>query len=233
MTWSFSGLELYYGEDGGVRRVTPGAAGGAEEFIARPPSGPVWPLSMGPDGTALLGRWTTVSGRSVDLVLMSGDGASPALRDFLVADWHEVAGAISPDGKWVAYASNESGEYEVYVRRLSDAGGQVRASTAGGFGPRWSRDGAALYYQALRSADPAVFRVAVRSGDGFQAATPQIVFQGSFLPSPATFASANFDIHPDGSRLVIVQPVGGRTLEQRRVYLLANWFDELRRRASN
>ncbi len=66
----------------------------------------------------------------------------------LESRFDEIQGQLSPDGRWLAYASNESGRYEVYIRTFPEAGGKWQVSAAGGVQPRWRRDGRELYYVA-------------------------------------------------------------------------------------
>jgi Tol biopolymer transport system component len=233
--WSPDGRHIYSVKEGVYRASLDTPAD--SERVVTPRSGQyLWPLSAAPNGgELLLGEWAGGE-RGINLVVLSPDQGSSSLRPYLGADWHEMAGAISPDGRWVAYSSNESGTWEVYVRRLSDAGGQVRVSSGGGFGPRWAPDGTAIYYVYVApggagSTDREIRRSAVRSGASFQAGPPGIAFRGPFLTSQSVFPAANFDLHPDGSRLLVVQPVGEAVSTQPTVYLVANWFGELRRRA--
>ena len=66
----------------------------------------------------------------------------------LQSSFDEIEGQFSPDGRWLAYASNESGRYEIYIRTFPEAGGKWQVSAAGGVQPRWRRDGRELFYVA-------------------------------------------------------------------------------------
>jgi serine/threonine-protein kinase len=84
----------------------------------------------------------------VDLLLLSSEpDATPA--EYLATEFNEGGARFSPDGRWVAYQSNEDGANAVYVRRFPQADRKVRLSTEGGVAPRWSRDGRTLYYWTL------------------------------------------------------------------------------------
>jgi dipeptidyl aminopeptidase/acylaminoacyl peptidase len=95
--------------------------------------------------------------------------------------WHAVAGSFassaagfSPDNKWIAYASQESGRDEVYVRPFPGPGGQWQISTSGGSKPHWSNDGREIVYMNL---DGDLMAVAVNSGNGFEIAAPRRLFR--------------------------------------------------------
>ncbi|HKW13195.1 MAG TPA: hypothetical protein VJS69_01795, partial [Candidatus Krumholzibacteria bacterium] len=95
--------------------------------------------------------------------------------------WHAVAGSFassagcfSPDGKWIAYASDESGRDEIYVRPFPGPGGQWQVSPAGGVKPHWSNDGREIVYMNL---DGDLMAVAVDTRDGFQVAAPRRLFR--------------------------------------------------------
>ena len=83
----------------------------------------------------------------MDLWVLSVDG-EPKPVPFLATDFDERSGQFSPDGRWVAYESNESGRYEIYVRGFPQTGGKWLVSVAGGTQPRWRRDGREIYYVA-------------------------------------------------------------------------------------
>src|SRR5262249_31779735 len=85
----------------------------------------------------------------------------------------ETQGQFSPDGKWIAYASNESGRYEIYVESFPPGSDRSQVSTTGGTQPRWRRDGKEIFYLA---ADRKLMAAAVQSG-AFQAQTPVALFQ--------------------------------------------------------
>ena len=135
--------------------------------------------------------------------------------------------AVSPDGRWLAYANAEGGPYEVYVRPLTGRGGQVQISNAGGTMPVWSKNGRELFYrtedQRIMVANYTV------TGDSFIAERPRAWF-GKRLANLGL--AANLDVAPDGKRLVVLLPA--ETTEAREskshVTLVTNFFDEVRRR---
>ena len=131
----------------------------------------------------------------------------PLLR----TEFDELDGRFSPDGHWVAYVSNESGRYEVYVRPfapdplpqgISNAGVKWLISGNGGTSPMWRQDGKELYYIDL---DGKLIAVTISAGSGFQAGVPKVLFQappvGAQKPGMARWAPS-----PDGKRFLFLVP---------------------------
>jgi len=145
---------------------------------------------------------------------------------FLTTKFSDQDAAFSPDGRWIAYASNESGKFEVYVRAFAAgapaAGERWPISNSGGGFPAWLPNGRELLYQ---SGDQ-IMRVGYRvSGNSFVAETPRVW-------ATNVRSDGGFDLAPDGGRIVASVPVvapGAQTREHSVVFVL-NFFDELRRR---
>ena len=134
--------------------------------------------------------------------------------------------AFSPDGKWLAYASNESGEFEVYVRPYPRAPGIGKlVSVGGGTGPVWAPDGATLYY---RGASGDLMAVATTLTPGFSPGRPRSLFRfgGRFRISGN---AAAYDIHPDGKRFVMVSEPATPLAQPRQINIVQNWHEELKR----
>jgi Tol biopolymer transport system component len=135
--------------------------------------------------------------------------------------------AFSPDGRWLAYESNESGSYEVYVRPFPGPGGKWQVSTGGGRYPEWSRNGKELFYRTEDSKIMAVTYTA--SGDSFHADKPQLWSPGQF--TDRGLGKYNFDLHPDGKRFAVLKSPGTeQTAAVNKVSFIFNFFDELRRK---
>jgi dipeptidyl aminopeptidase/acylaminoacyl peptidase len=155
------------------------------------------------------------------MLLMEGDHTPKLL---LKEKYGESSPQISPDGKWLAYESDESGKYEIYVRAFPDveSGGRWQVSTSGGGFPLWSPDGRELFY---RSGD-AVMAVSVEAKPIFKLGTPKSLFPNKYV--------GQFDISPDGKRFLMLKPATAdekSTAEApRKIVVVFNWFEELKRR---
>ena len=126
--------------------------------------------------------------------------------------------AISPDGKWIAYASAESGRQEVYVRRFGPGAGKWQVSTEGAYQPSWSADSRELFY---RSSSDRMFSVTVSPGNDFMASSPRPLFQ-----FPCVSGGHDYALTPDGQHLICIQqPQSEWTATQ--VNVVLNWAAEL------
>ena len=129
---------------------------------------------------------------------------------------------LSPDGRWLAYTSDESGRDEVLVQSFPEPGGRTQISTSGGVEPVWSRDGRELFY--LKG--DAMMVVEIRTSPTFAAGAPRKLFEGRYVLSPNNVAS--YDVSSDGQRFLRVQPMHpDPPTDQIQVGL--NWFEELKR----
>jgi serine/threonine-protein kinase len=146
---------------------------------------------------------------------------------FLKSEFTDLFPAFSPDGKWLAYCSNATGNYEVFVQAFPGNVGRWQISNNGGMVPVWSPNGHDLLYQ---SADRIMAVAYTTKGDGFAAEKPRV-----WLATPgglnAGFDRA-WDLAPDGKRVAVVMPAEtpGAPRQDHEVVLLLNFFDELRRR---
>lgn len=109
-------------------------------------------------------------------------------------------GQFSPDGKWVAYASNESGRWEVYVTSFPEARGKWQVSNAGGEQPRWRADGKELFYL---SGDGKLMAMSVKEGANFDAGAPEALFQANAREPLATSEQVVYDVSKDGQKFLI------------------------------
>jgi Tol biopolymer transport system component/DNA-binding winged helix-turn-helix (wHTH) protein len=140
---------------------------------------------------------------------------------FLVTPFDERAPMISPDGRWLAYESNESGRSEVYVQPFPRATGKWQVSVGGGDRPVWSRKAQELFY---------------RNSDGIMVASYSVRGLAFVVNKPRLWTAKKdlgmyFDLAPDGKRFVIVKGGEPQKSSSEQVMLLENFFDELRRRA--
>ncbi len=181
---------------------------------------PHFPMSWSFDGANLAFDERKPSAER-DIWVLSKDGTPST---FLVTPFDEFAPAFSPDGKWLAYVSDESGRNEVYVQPFPGPGGKWPISTEGGTEPAWSADGRQLFFR--RGA--ALFAVPVSTSPDFKAGVPQFVFETQY---EVVDGARNYDVVPEKSEkpsFVAVRSEGAAETDQFNVVL--NWFTELRAR---
>jgi serine/threonine-protein kinase len=143
----------------------------------------------------------------------------------------ETNGAISPDGRWLAYQSNESGNFDIYVRPFRDLerGARATVSTAGGTQPRWAPNGRELFYLSPRNE---MMSVRVGSGDTWSATTPEKLFDATaYFIGGTGNPFFNYDVAKDG-RFLMMKPIAGATTEGNttaNLVVVQNWTEELKR----
>ena len=229
--WSRDGRYLYFslaGAGTAFRKLADGSEE-AEQIYRRDRDS--YPVSMSVDWTQILVMENTQD-RGWDLVIMSEDGDSVSFTSYLRADWDETMAAISPDGTRAAYASDESGVAEVYVRSFPDAEDRVSVSEGGGTEPVWAPDGSAIYYRNGSS----VMRSSIAAGEMFSVDTAEEIFRDSWVLDPGIYPRTNWDVHPDGESFLFVSAAGAELSDGvpvMRLELVVNWFEELRQRVPN
>ncbi len=213
--WSPDGSYLVYsrqtGGDNDLYRLRADGAGQPELFFNQPQR--QWDLEFGPAGRLALFRQNdSLTGRDLWLLDLTTGQARP----YLATPHQERAPKISPDGRLVAYVSDETGRSEIYLRTFPDTLGKWLVSRDGGTEPLWSPDGKELFY---RSADK-ILVTEVDPGPPLTIGTPRIMLEGPYVPNPM---HTNYDIHPSGDRLVMLRSGEG----ERQVVVVQNLFTEL------
>jgi serine/threonine-protein kinase len=144
-------------------------------------------------------------------------------RPFLQTSFFEGGGKFSPDGRYLAYVSGESGSLEVYVQPVSGPGGKWQISTEGGREVAWARNGEIFYRNGNR-----MMVVDVQTEPTFSAGRPRLLFEGNYRIAPGR-SIAGYDISPDGQRFLMIQE-GGQDSAPTQIHVVLNWFEELKRR---
>ena len=211
--WTADGRQVIYTSNSDLFVRAADASREARRLLAR-------------DGAQYAGPWLG-DGRSLifvddlspehrgDIQLMS---AESDIRPLVATRAHEMMPALSPDGRWLAYVSNETGRPEVYVQPFPNlADGKWLISTAGGFSPIWSPSGNELFWLSGTT----VMAAAVRAeGMKFEVASPERLFDGPF-----DTGSPHFDISPDGSYFVMIEADPDARPTQ--IHAVVNWISEL------
>jgi len=131
---------------------------------------------------------------------------------------------FSSDGRWLAYTSDESGRYEIYVQPYPGPGGKWQISTEGGTEPAWNPNGRELFY---RSGDK-MMAVDIATQPGFAAGTPRMLFEGKYEAAPVP--SADYDVSSDGQRFLMLKSSEQEQAAPTQINVVLNWFEELKRR---
>jgi hypothetical protein len=211
-SWVPGGERLVFASPSGIHTVP--ASG-----VARPS-----PIGIGNGGTPVYspdGKWLVLQ-RQGDLFLAGTEGDT--VPRAIVADpTIQLLPTISPDGRWLAYASDETGSYQVYVRSFPDVSRTKRqVSVSSGWAPRWSRDGRELFFV---STDARIWSARVNGSGAFTSEEPQPLFSAEqFGPIAANY----FDVHPDGRRFLFTRAVGRLSDRPDEMIVVQNFVEELK-----
>ncbi|HEY6207520.1 MAG TPA: protein kinase [Gemmatimonadales bacterium] len=165
--------------------------------------GDQWPSDWTRDGKSLLFTEVPPNGpRSIWLVRTSGP-AEP--QPIVKTPYNAEGGRLSPDGRWLAYDSDETGQSEVYLQRFPAPGPRLRVSSAGGQMPVWSRGGAELFYWSRNQ----LIAVQLKPGTEMVVGARKTLFRATYQSGGVL---AQYDVHPDGQRFVIATPESSNRL---------------------
>jgi len=222
--WSPDGKEIVFvsNRNGHFDLYKKDAGGtGAEELIYQS-SGDKFPSDWSRDGKYVL-YYTVDPKTKADLwmVPMSGEHKP---TPFLQTEFNETNALFSPDGRWVAYNSDESGTPETYVRPFPPAGGKWQVSTQGGVQPVWRSDGKELYYLAL---DGKIMAAEVKPGSDFSAGLPVPLFDSGLRPEGLTESRSSFVVTPDGQRFLV--NTNAEEAARVPITVVVHWTGELRK----
>ena len=216
--WSPDGRYIAYDKVGvGLYRKL--ASGAGEEELLVPAKNLAVPKSWSPDGNVLVyAQINPGTGADLMAVPVNGDRKPfPVVQTTATED----QGQFSPDGHWLAYTSNESGQAEVYVIPFPPSPGtKWLVSRGGGAQPRWRRDGKELFYI---SADSQMMSVEVSTRPTFQSGTPHPMFQSDIVDTGIRTGPISWDLAPDGKRFLIITPNSSETST---ATVVLNWRQE-------
>jgi len=224
--WTLDGKRIAYSaERNGQMGIfwKPADGSGVEEHLITAATNAI-PSSFTADGKTLL-YFITDPARSGDILAFSPEGERKP-KPILVTSFDEYNADISPDGRWMAYVSNESGSEEVYVQAFPGPGGKWQISTGGGADPHWSSDGRALFFRW----NSGVASVQVNLSPTFSASVPKTLFPmnlGGYRP----MTSRLFSVSRDGKRILGIQG-NERDAGYDRLRFVQGWGEELKRLAA-
>jgi len=192
-----------------------------------------FPTSFSPDGRVLayyVGPAGTPTD-SRDLWMLDMTGAEPVPEPFVQAPFMERGAVFSPDGRWVAYVSDRSGQNDVYARPYPGPGAEITVSVGGGSEPAWHPRGTELYYRTETdlmavSVDPAASNLSVGAPRRVMADTYRRDTGGG------SGGMANYAITPDGEAFIMVEDAGATAGDGGApdIYVVLDWLDEVRAR---
>ena len=159
------------------------------------------------------------------------------MEPLMQTPYRELNADISPDGRWLAYESDESGQREVYVRPFPDvSGGRWQVSPGGGTRPVFGRNGQELFYLATSGtvdADATLMSVRIQSGSTWVTGIPAKLFTGRyFLGVGGGLDGRTYDVSPDGRRFLMIKATGAeeqQTAAPRNLVVIQHWTEELKR----
>ncbi|MGD8602538.1 MAG: protein kinase, partial [Gemmatimonadota bacterium] len=205
------------------------ADGTGEPQLVLDPERAASEIEVSPDGEWIVMRTGDAPSRDI---LAQRPGVDSVATPLLASpDFDEAAPAISPDGRWLAYGSNETGGYQIYVRPFPDVeSGRWQVSTSGGAAPRWSHRGDEIFYG---TATGAVMAARVDTSSGFRVLGTQTLFTDNQVVGEG-IANGWYDISADDERFLMARPVSsGGAASDPELILVQNFLTEVQRLAPN
>lgn len=220
--WSPDGRRIAYWSDAtGASGITiKQLSGSGEAELLTPFSDEVVLKDWSRDGNAIAFDFNGATGTDIWVVSTTGDRKP---QPFLNGTYDEFDARFSPDGRYMAYVSNESGREEVYVQTFPDRSEKWQVSTRGGYDPRWSANGHQMYYL---STDQQMMSVPIRLSPAFDPGTPAALFTARvFLPGNARI---HYAVTADDQTFFLFSPADSRSVPTTTVAV--NWMAEMSRR---
>jgi serine/threonine-protein kinase len=180
-----------------------------------------YPSSWTPDGKVL--TYVTTGDDTGHDIWIKTFGEGETTRPFKQTSWNEQFPEISPDGAWIAYTSDDTGNEEVWVEPFPGPGGRHQVSTNGGEAPAWTKQGAELIYRKEND----FFAVAIETRPEFSAGRPQLLFQA---PLSGSTPVRGYDVTSDGERFFATRREEIARDDITELEVILNWSQELERR---
>ena len=213
--WSPDGARIAYYRGADV--VWKAANGAGDEEILISHDNLAVPYAWSPDGSTILVNEVGLGVEGFGIAAL--DLTERTIESLLSSPFNILRPAIAPDGRWLAYQSDESGRFEVYVRPYPDVeAGLWQISTTGGASAAWSPDGRELFY---RSGD-AMMRVDIDASESFVPGTPEVLFEGRYYVGQGR----SYDVAPDGRFLMLKETDDGAA-GVTQIQVVLNWHQEL------
>jgi serine/threonine-protein kinase len=220
--WSPDGKRIAFdsnrlGPDNLFWQASDGSSVGAERLSASDHTHA--PSSFSPDGKLL--AYVEVSpqtGRDIWILRLSDHKAEPFLRTI----YEETAPRFSPDGRFLAYSSDETGRREIYIQSYPGPSGKWQISDEGGQEPVWNPNGRELFYRNGSK----MIAVEIDSKSGFSASKPRILFEGPYLRTSGSFPY--YDVSANGQEFLMLKPLDSQTSTAMQLNVVLNWWEELK-----
>jgi Tol biopolymer transport system component len=221
-------FSLRRGAKSGVYRKASNGSGDEEMLVEQ--LAEIAPTGWSPDGRSIVYSPNGPGGAGPDLWMLPLAGDRKPIR-LLSTRFSEGLGQVSPDGRWLAYASNESGNFEIYAQPFPPGAGKWQISTGGGTYPRWRRDGRELFYMDQTSGGRLIAVDVKANGSTFEAGTPKPLFDSGYINRPHAFLYHPYTLTPDGQRFLIPRPVAKITEDTTSspVIVVMNWAEGIKR----
>ena len=226
--WSADGRDVFFASRRSGRLdiyKKPASGAGTESEVFTDNQNNLYPTSVSRDGKFLLfftGNALSSTGNDIWVLPLTGDGKP---RPLIQTPFNEMYPDISPDGRWVAYVSNDSGRYEVFVAPFPGPGGKWQVSQGGGTYPRWRGDSGEIYFQLPDG--PLMAATVDGRGTAFVVGEVKRLFEPHIrVVSFAGSNAHNFDVTPDGQRFLIALTEDSST--EPPITLVVNWTSALK-----
>jgi Tol biopolymer transport system component len=219
--WTADGKRVAFGS-GNPRNLFWQSADGSDKPERLTTSGSI----QVPDSWSLEGQvlafHVAQSGRHRELWVLPLRDRKP--QPFLQSSFNVGGSRFSPDGRWLAYVSDESGRSEIYVQPYPGPGGKRQISADGGREPVWNRNGREMFYRNGNK----MWAVDVATQPSFSVGKPRLLFEGNYLPSPG--GSIAYDVSPDGQRFLMLKSAEQAGAVPTQINVVLNWFEELKQK---